>query len=111
MAAYARQWLAENGETAATACKHAEYYGATARDLAAGLRGSAQANLLATFDREHDNLVAALEWMITSGETDAAIAMVAALGAYWRTRGYYAEGITWLERVLASAQRPELGTC
>src|SRR5262245_54995178 len=41
--------------------------------------------------------------MVAAGESDAAIAMVAALGAYWRTRGYYAEGIARLERVLACA--------
>ena len=103
MAAYARRWLEETGETAATRRRHAEYYGALARNLAGGLRGAAQAALLSAFDREHDNLIAALDWLLTAGETEAAIAMVAPLGAYWRTRGYYAEGIARLERTLACA--------
>lgn len=101
MAAYARRWLDDTGGTAATAQRHAQYYGAMAQELAVGLHGSAQAVLLAAFDREHDNLIAALEWMLTTGARESAIAMVAALGAYWRTRGYYAEGIARLERVLS----------
>jgi predicted ATPase/DNA-binding CsgD family transcriptional regulator len=101
LAAYARRWLEGSGETAATSRRHASHYGALAQDLSEGLRGPRQVTLLAMLDREHDNLIAALEWMLAAGEAESAIALTAALGGYWRLRGLYAEGISWLERALA----------
>ena len=65
------------------------------------MRGPNQAALLAVLDREHDNLIAALEWTSAVGETEHEIAIAAALGPYWSLRGRYAEGCSWLERVLA----------
>jgi predicted ATPase/DNA-binding CsgD family transcriptional regulator/DNA-binding XRE family transcriptional regulator len=101
LAAFAREVLERAGEAANAGDRHAAYYGTLAQELARGLRGSGQASLLARLDRERDNLVAALEWELACGDAAAAIALAAALGPYWRLRGHYAEGSTWLERALA----------
>ena len=101
LAAYARRELEQSGEAAAAAARHAAYYGGLAATLAGGLRGASQAALLAVLDREHDNLIAALEWMLAAQESEQAVALAGALGSYWDRRGLYAEGSARLERALA----------
>jgi predicted ATPase/DNA-binding CsgD family transcriptional regulator len=101
LAEYARDALAAHGEATEVAARHAGYYIALARSLVGGLRGAGQAARLTAFDREHDNLVAALEWSLTTGQADDAVGLAALLGEYWRLRGQYTEGIVWLERALA----------
>jgi DNA-binding CsgD family transcriptional regulator/tetratricopeptide (TPR) repeat protein len=62
-------------------------------------------------DREHDNLRAALRWLLNQDspvEQEAALRLAAALGYFWYLRGYHTEGRRWLEEMLARApQRTE----
>ena len=102
LAEYARRELDDHGETAQAMLRHAVYYSDLAREQAARLRGQ-QGAALAVLDRERDNLIASLEWLLNAGESERALALAASLGSFWRLRGRYAEGISWLERVLASA--------
>ena len=56
------------------------------------------------FDRleqEHDNLRAALRWLIEHGETEQALRLGTALTALWGIRGYLTEGRDSLARLLA----------
>ena len=101
LAEFARRALHERGEAAELSRRHADYYGALVRETASGLRSANQAARLAALDREHDNILAALDWTLAAGEAPAAVAMAAALGPYWRLRGRSSEGIAWLERALA----------
>ncbi|HKV82926.1 MAG TPA: tetratricopeptide repeat protein [Ktedonobacterales bacterium] len=57
--------------------------------------------------REHDNLRAALDWLLEYGETRIAVRLAARLRAFWEQRGLISEGATWLERLLARMEPPQ----
>ena len=66
-------------------------------------RGPDPVETLAEFDREHDNLRAALEW--SASEPSGAgpgLRLAAGLWRYWEIRGYLVEGRRWLDRTLAA---------
>ncbi|HEU5432022.1 MAG TPA: LuxR C-terminal-related transcriptional regulator, partial [Thermomicrobiales bacterium] len=48
-----------------------------------------------------DNLRAALEWALTSGDPDIALRLAAAIWRFWFVRGHATEGRAWLDRCLA----------
>ncbi len=68
------------------------------------LKGPEQVAWGARLEREHDNLRAAL----TRAEPVTALRIAAALGFFWYTHGYNAEGVGHLERTLAAAAGPPL---
>jgi predicted ATPase len=100
--AYAREELQRAGETHEVQVRHAAWCLAFAREAEQGLRGAAQEGWLARLDLEHDNLRAALRWLLGGQQWAEALQMAAALGAYWQTRGFLAEGRQWLEAALAA---------
>ncbi|MFT4040411.1 MAG: tetratricopeptide repeat protein [Thermomicrobiales bacterium] len=107
LAEFARDQLAAENELTAVAARHAASYGEQARRLSGGLRGAQQAALLATLDRDHDNMLAALEWLLAHGDVAAALGLAADLGPYWQLRGRYDQGLGLLGRVLAQPQAVE----
>ena len=57
---------------------------------------------------ELSNLRAALQWCLdTPGGLELGIQVVFALTWFWYRRGYFLEGMTWAERILASPQLQE----
>jgi predicted ATPase len=107
--AYAREELQEAGETEEIQGRHAAWCLSFALEADQGMRGAAQEGWLARLDQEHDNLGAALRWLLDRHQWADALQMAAALGAYWQTRGFLAEGRQWLEAALA-APAPERDT-
>ena len=101
---YARERLLDSGETEAAFRRHRDWYLALVeRAKPDFFSGPPPAQWLEVFDREHDNLRAALEWSSTEpGGTQAGLRMTAALWRYWEIRGYFVEGRRWLERTLAA---------
>ncbi|MGZ3602617.1 MAG: LuxR C-terminal-related transcriptional regulator [Ktedonobacterales bacterium] len=64
-------------------------------------------------EREHDNLHAALRWLLDQydpAERERALQLAGALGSFWFERGYHAEGWRWLEEALARAPQDAEGT-
>src|SRR5207245_4869872 len=53
------------------------------------------------FEVEHDNLRAALDWLIESGEADWGLRLGAALFQFWEEREYLAEGRERLGQLLS----------
>ncbi|HEX6655691.1 MAG TPA: LuxR C-terminal-related transcriptional regulator [Candidatus Limnocylindria bacterium] len=119
---YARERLAAAGELAAASRAHAHYFLALAERAAARLRGPDQRAWFFRLEREHDNLRAALRWLLdqddqhgpdganAAAEQETGLRLAAALGYFWGQRGYHAEGRHWLEEALARApQRVEGG--
>jgi predicted ATPase/DNA-binding CsgD family transcriptional regulator/DNA-binding XRE family transcriptional regulator len=117
---YARERLAAAGELAAASRAHAHYFLALAERAAARLRGPEQRAWFFRLEREHDNLRAALGWLLdqddqlrpdgadAAAEQETGLRLAAALGYFWGQRGYHAEGRHWLEEALARApQRVE----
>lgn len=100
--AYAREELQRAGETDEVQGRHAAWCLDLAREAEHGLRGAAQEGWLARLDLEHDNLRAALRWLLDRQQWADALSLAAALGAYWQTRGFLAEGRQWLEAALTA---------
>ncbi|MCA9861861.1 MAG: hypothetical protein KC432_02520, partial [Thermomicrobiales bacterium] len=100
--AYAREELQRAGEADDVQRRHAAWCLDFAREAESGLRGAAQEEWLARLDLEHDNVRAALRWLLDHQQWASALSLAAALGAYWQTRGFLAEGRRWLEAALAA---------
>ncbi|MCA9863787.1 MAG: excisionase family DNA-binding protein [Thermomicrobiales bacterium] len=51
------------------------------------------------FDRERENLRAALDWCVVTGERETGLRLAVEVFGYWMLRGMIAEGIGWLEQL------------
>ena len=84
---------------------HAEYYLRLAEQAQPELIGPQQAAWLQQLEREHENLRATMGWLLEPEEaehrTDKALRFGEALRKFWLIRGYWSEGRTFLEQVLA----------
>ena len=57
------------------------------------------------FDRvseEHENLDAAMGWSLAGGDVECAVRIAASVAHFWCVRGRLAEGLGWLDRILAA---------
>lgn len=88
--------------------RHARYFAALATQVDHHLRTGDQAMWLDQLEREHDNLRAALRWLI-GHDAEAAQQMGGALRRFWFMRGHFVEGRRWLEEALAASELPTLG--
>ncbi len=106
--------LAASGEMASARQAHALYYLALVEDAELEFPGPQQAVWLERFEREHDNLRAALAWSLEqAGEKDAreggrgreiALRLGGALWEFWRVHGHSSEGRVFLEHALAARE-------
>ncbi|GAA5194800.1 BTAD domain-containing putative transcriptional regulator [Rugosimonospora acidiphila] len=99
--AYAAQRLAERGEVDAVRRVHAAHFLALAREAEPRLRTAAQAEWAGRLRAEHDNLAAALRWLIDSRDVTGALRLCAALCGYWLPFGFRSEGMSWARQVVA----------
>jgi len=104
--------LAASGEMEATRQAHALYYLALAEEAQPYLRRAEQGRWLARLEQEHENLRAALSWLLERAhmevqtkegreQSERALRLCVALFSFWYNRGYLREGWTFLERALA----------
>jgi predicted ATPase/DNA-binding CsgD family transcriptional regulator len=103
---YAEERLAAAGELDAARRAHARFFTTLAERADPQVRGRDQRSWYFHLEREHDNLRAALRWLLDQDgpeEREAALRLTAALGWFWFVRGYHAEGQRWLEEALARA--------
>ena len=104
---YGLEVLAVGGETEATRQAHAGYFLQFAEKAEAQLIGPQQAEWLDRLDREHDNLRAALRWLLEQGEgthhLEMALRLSTALRRFWVMRGHMREGLTFMERIWRKA--------
>jgi predicted ATPase/DNA-binding SARP family transcriptional activator len=99
--AYGWERLLEAAEVEKARERHAAYFldlARTAEPLSFGPEGERWLDRLET---EHDNLRAALRWLVENGRTDQALRMARALGPFWWMRSYLTEGLERLEAALA----------
>jgi predicted ATPase len=97
---YGLEHLAASGEEAATRRAHAAYYLVLAEEGTAGGADPAHTEWLERLEVEHDNLRAALEWLIQSGNADWGMRLGTALFRFWETREHFTEGRDRLDRLL-----------
>jgi predicted ATPase/class 3 adenylate cyclase len=101
---YALELLRDHAGEAELRDRHARYY----LDLAEGtLQDSVdQAAALARVAGEHDNMRAALTWLLQQADNGRiadgvlALQLASALGRFWYRHGHAVEGAAWLERAL-----------
>ena len=102
---YGLEMLLTNGEMATARQSHATYYLGLAEEATQRYKCTQASEWLERFEREHDNLRATMEWLLepTQGEPlhKMAYQLAEALTEFWKVRGFYSEGRTFLERVLA----------
>ncbi len=106
---YGLECLAEAAEMEATRAAHAAYFLAWAERAAPLLSGATQAEELDRLDSEYENLRAALEWLLErapqeTGRAEEALRLCNALTGFWEIRGYLSEGLSLLERALATGE-------
>ena len=97
---YARERLEASGETEDLHRRHATYYLGLAEQAEAELDGPKQAMWLERLEAEHDNLRAALQWALDTGEPELALQLAGALAPYWYLRSQSSEGHKWFATVL-----------
>ena len=98
---FAAEQLEKSGESDEVRNRHTSHFLTLAEEAYPNLRGNP--NLwLDRLQAEHDNLRAALDRLEVSGETDLALQLAGALYRFWYMRGYFAEGRSRFERLLAA---------
>ena len=100
---YARDRLAEAGESDLARHAHLAYFTGLAETADPHLRRAEQLEWLATLEAEHDNIGSALRGALAAGEAHGAMRLAAAAGWYWWLGGHKAEGI---ELITAAANAP-----
>jgi predicted ATPase/class 3 adenylate cyclase len=83
--------------------QHAAHYLAIAEQGLRQLKGSEPAIWIGRLELEHPNLRAAVDWADESGQPILALQLCAAMGYFWHTRSFLAEGMRRFERALDGA--------
>ncbi|MEO6891702.1 MAG: adenylate/guanylate cyclase domain-containing protein, partial [Ktedonobacteraceae bacterium] len=102
---YGLEALSASGEKEAVRKAHGAYFLAFAQRADEQLWGPEQALWLGRLEQEHDNMRAAMQWSLeqTGSEREIALRLGAALRSFWYTRGYFSEGLDFLERALVQS--------
>jgi DNA-binding CsgD family transcriptional regulator/tetratricopeptide (TPR) repeat protein len=97
---YALERLEAKGDGPAARRAHAVSYLALA-ERADRMLSSSEANMwLDRLEIEHDNLRAALDWVLDNDQPELAVQLTGTLWHFWYVRGHLREGGEWLERAL-----------
>jgi predicted ATPase len=101
------EYLAANDELEQTRYAHATYYLQLAEEAERHLFGAERVQWFNRLEQEHDNLRAALQWLLEQADVEEAKQrkemaprLAGALVHFWASRGYVSEGQMWLERIL-----------
>jgi predicted ATPase/class 3 adenylate cyclase len=98
---YAHDKLEADATLDAVAARHSGYYRDLAEIAEGHFMGPEQVAWLDRFEREHDNVRAALTHALEADDAETGLRLAAALWRFWQQRGYLREGRSWLEAVLA----------
>lgn len=108
---YGRELLARCEETEALRQGHADYYLNLAERAAQAWEGPQHAVWLERVERDHENLRATMQWALERGEDadrmEVAFRLGSALRSFWQVRGYFREGRSFLEQVLAQSEESQ----
>jgi predicted ATPase/DNA-binding CsgD family transcriptional regulator len=97
---YGQEQLAASGELAPLLERQARFYRELAEAADRDGLAAGQAAWLELLEREHDNLRAALRWLLERRD-EAGLRLAATLGWFWYIRGYYHEAHEWLTAFLS----------
>ena len=108
---YAEERLIQRGEAEGTRRRHAAYFLAMAERAEPRLSGRDAGFWFGRLSSEHDNLGAALAWLLSGAAggaperaelADWAMRLATALWLFWEVHGHVSEGRGWLEAALAA---------
>lgn len=99
---FAHEQLVFAGEGDRVHDHHAHIYVHLGEEANAHLHGREQRTWLQRIEIEHDNFLAALQWLHENNEADAGLRLCVGLWRYWAKRPYAAEGMAWFSRFLTS---------
>src|SRR6266567_1005303 len=106
---YGLERLASEGEAHATRQAHAAYYLALAEQAEPQLDSHEQLSWFQRLEREHDNLRAALTFLVEQGSVgqskELALRLAGALWRFWLVHGHVSEGRHFLERALEGSEQ------
>ena len=97
---YAAERVTAAGEDRPLQTRHREWFLEVARRGEQELHGPNQLPWFERLETELENLRAAFECCLASGEPEQALEFAALLGLFWRARGRFNEGRDWLARAL-----------
>ncbi|MGB3634381.1 MAG: BTAD domain-containing putative transcriptional regulator [Rubrobacteraceae bacterium] len=100
---YALEKLAQSGEVQEVRRWHANWCVELAERAEPELTGRDQAWWMNRLETEHDNLRAALGWLLDAEESELNLRLASALWMFWHTHGYLSEGRRWSAGALAAA--------
>src|SRR5207244_900103 len=92
--------LVEDPEAAALQARHAAFFVDLAARATSELSGPPVADRHVELESEHDNLRAAVRWVVGSADTGAAQVLGAALARFSQIGNHLTEGRAWLEEFL-----------
>ena len=95
--------LVATGERAPLRQQHAGYYLRLAEQAEPELDRQQQDIWLERLEREHDNLLAALDAAWEQKSAEVALRLCGALAIFWHTHGYLSEGRRWIDAALSIA--------
>jgi predicted ATPase/Tfp pilus assembly protein PilF/DNA-binding XRE family transcriptional regulator len=96
---FAQKTLRERAEETKARDRHLAYFLALAEKGNKEIHGPSQIEWGNHLEREHENFRAALDWSISSQNTEAAARLLCDLGWSWFVRGHYEEAQYWLEKI------------
>ncbi|GAC1384810.1 MAG: hypothetical protein NVSMB42_03370 [Herpetosiphon sp.] len=96
---YALEWLAVEQDRA-TIKRHLDYYIRLADTAARHYQREHEIQWLDLLEGEHNNLRAALRWASEQDDIAPAMHLAGRLGRYWSRRGYWQEGIDYIDALL-----------
>jgi DNA-binding CsgD family transcriptional regulator/tetratricopeptide (TPR) repeat protein len=101
---YGQECLIASGEMEITRQAHAQYYLALAEAGELARESQQDTVWLARCEQEHDNLRAAVNWLLACGEIELALRLGAALWWFWGMHDHVQEGWHLLEQALAGGE-------
>jgi predicted ATPase len=96
---YGLERLAAAGEATALSDAHAERFLGRMKELSSGFTAGPEG--LDEVEADHDNVRAALRWIMEQDRTEDSLSAVAALWRFWHLRGHLREGLGVCEEVIA----------
>ncbi|MET8409757.1 BTAD domain-containing putative transcriptional regulator [Streptomyces sp. NPDC005195] len=106
VAEYAGERLDESGRRSAAERDHLTYYRELARTTDPQLRGAGQRAAIERMERESENLRAALQRAVATGDEQEALCLVLSLGWYWQMRDLRLMARHWSGEVMALGPDP-----
>jgi predicted ATPase/DNA-binding SARP family transcriptional activator/DNA-binding CsgD family transcriptional regulator len=98
---YGRAKLEESGEAGEVRSRHAAWSLRLAEEAEPELKGAQQMEWLERLEREHENLRAAMRWLLEGDEVERAVRLAWALWLFWWYRGHYEDGQRFADETLA----------